>query len=266
MIDRLAEIGGRPPEPPADYVLMEPGAEAQAFDQNMEVQAKIEKIRLAIDMLEPFRAKFNEAVTNEEQSRNQAFVDKTYKILKDDLVDLDRELKALKSSAEANPDLDPHDRQAINTNIACYYKEYEALLKRSQMVYNDLKQISKKILVRKVRILDDTIPPEKINEMVESDPETFQKLMKQKVMGKVSNEMLYAAEDIVEKCEGIKRLQNNVRELVNMLKDISQIVTLQGEKVNTIADHVNQANDFVAQGNKNLEQAKKHHSSYRCVG
>lgn len=264
MIDRLAELGVMPPSDIIPSVTIESSPADEAFDANLRIQAKIEKIKLAIDMLQPFKSRFESAITQEESTKNQTVVDKTYAILKSDLVDLDSELKGLKAMIDEDPSIEPAIRDNMNTNITCYYKDYEALLLRSQQTYSELKNISKKVLIKKIQLVDDTLPPEQISEMVDNNPQAFQQMIKQKVMGKLSNELLYNAQDIVEKCEGIKRLQNNVKELVNMLRDISQIVALQGEKVNSISQHITEAKDYVAQGNQHLEKAKKYHASYRC--
>ncbi len=71
--------------------------------------------------------------------------------------------------------------------------------------------------------------------------------------------MRYKASDILEKCEGIKILQKNIKELLKMIKEISQIVQLQGQKLDGIANHVKQTKDMVEKGNKNLGLAKEHH-------
>lgn len=263
MIDRLAELGVMPAEP-KDNVVIDSSPSGEAFEANLRIQAKIEKVRLAIDMLQPYKTRIEQAITQEESAKNQTVVDKTYSILKADLTDLDAELKGLKAMVDGEADMDPKDKENMLTNITCYYKDYEGLLKRGQSTYSELKNISKKVLVKKIHLVDDSMPAEQINEMVENNPQAFQQLIKQKVMGKLSNELLYNAQDIVEKCEGIKRLQNDVKELVSMLRDISQIVALQGEKVNSISQHITEAKDYVAQGNKNLEKAKEYHASYRC--
>jgi t-SNARE complex subunit (syntaxin) len=77
--------------------------------------------------------------------------------------------------------------------------------------------------------------------------------------------MLNRAYDITERCEEIKVLAKNVRELYKMMQDISQMVKLQGEKIDNIADHVQSAEDYTREGVQKLEKAKEHHKSYRCV-
>ena len=262
MIDRLAELGVVPAEAP-DSVLVEDSPTTEVFDSNLRIQAKIEKVKLAIEMLLRYRVRYKQAVTQEESTKNQAMVDKAFAIMKGDLADLDAELKELKTRSEA-PEIEDSVREAMATNLSCYYKDYEALLRSSQQVYSELKNIARNILVKKMLLVDGTMSEDKIAEMVEENPQAFQQLIKQKVMGKFSNDLLYNAQDIAEKCEGIKRLQSNVKELVGMLRDINQIVSLQGEKINSIASHVSEAKDYVMRGNQDLEKAKELHAGHRC--
>ena len=77
--------------------------------------------------------------------------------------------------------------------------------------------------------------------------------------------MMNRAYDITEKCKEIKTLAKNVKELYKMMQDISQVIHLQGQKIDSISDHVKKAQDYQKEGVKQLEKAKEHHKSYRCV-
>lgn len=90
-------------------------------------------------------------------------------------------------------------------------------------------------------------------------------MVEQRLAGTKGRALLNRAYDISERCEEIKLLAKNVKELYKMMQEISQIVKLQGEQIDTIVDHVQSAQDYIGKGVKNLEDAKKHHKSYRCV-
>jgi hypothetical protein len=51
--------------------------------------------------------------------------------------------------------------------------------------------------------------------------EIFQENMQ---IGKVSNRLKYDAQDHLEKCEGIKKLQMNIRELLDLIKSVNEVV------------------------------------------
>ena len=88
-------------------------------------------------------------------------------------------------------------------------------------------------------------------------------LVEGRLAGTKGRAMMNRAYDITERCEEIKVLAKNVRELYKMMQDISQMVRLQGEKIDSIADHVNSAENYTKEAVAKLEKAKEHHKSYR---
>lgn len=151
--------------------------------------------------------------------------------------------------------------------MKAYYKTLQSKLQVTQRFYSKFKTASKKKLTRQIRNIDvqNQFTDEQIEVMTEQNPDAVNELVQQKLFGKANLKLQYEAQDILDKCEGIKRLQKSIRELLEMLKDVSQIVMLQGEQINTIADHVTAAKDYMVKGNENLVQAKKHHQDARCV-
>lgn len=107
---------------------------------------------------------------------------------------------------------------------------------------------------------DGSLSKEEIDKAVNSNnPEALNQIVQQKLFGKASMSLEYAARDIDEKCKGIEQLGRNIRQLYEMIKEISEIIQAQGEQVNLIAENVNKAHDYVHKGNQNLNKAKEHH-------
>lgn len=265
MIDRLRELGG-PASHVQDISTAEEAEELkEAIDKNLRIQCKLEKLSVAIDMLQPYRKRLKETISSEEQNKIQNEIEKSYQLIKSDLFGLNKELRDLQAEIDTNQDIEESDREKMLTNVKLFYKMYEENLQKTQTVYFDLKKIVKEQLIRKVRMVDDKLNPQEIDDLIEENPQAFEELMMRKTVGAVSRDLKNAADDIVQKCESIKRLQKNVKELIEMLKTISQIVNMQGERVDSIADHITQTKDYMADANKHLVKAKKHHSSYRCV-
>jgi len=195
-------------------------------------------------------------------------VERTYQVLKNDLMSVQSELDSLKSEVDTGADdFDNKEREFLQTTIASYYVTLKDKLNEAQKYYSDFKENTKKKVVRQIKNIDtdQRYTDQEINQMAEDDPQALSKMVQRQIMGKASISLQNAAQDVIEKCEGIKKLQKNVKELMEMLKEIAQIVQLQGEKVNTIAEHVTAAKNHVAQANKNLIQAKEHHQAARCV-
>jgi t-SNARE complex subunit (syntaxin) len=195
-------------------------------------------------------------------------VERTYQVLKNDLVNVKNELDDLKRELDTDQDeFDNTEREFLQTTIASYYVTLKDKLSEAQKHYSDFKEFAKKKVARQIKNIDieGQYNDEEVNRMAEEDPQALSKMVQRQIMGKASMKVQNAAQDIAEKCEGIKRLQKNVKELMEMIKEIAQIVQLQGEKVNTIADHVSAAKNHVAKANENLKLAKEHHQSARCV-
>lgn len=233
-----------------------------------KIQSQFERISRILEKLDPCTKRLEKAVSGEEQKEITDFVEMEYKQLKKNFKDLEKEIKSLEDAVKIEQEFDDDkDKEVVLTNVKSYYKTLESKLLATQKFYSDFKIASKKKLTRQIRNLDvqNQFTDEQIEVMTEQNPDAVNELVQQKLFGKANLKLQYEAQDILEKCEGIKRLQKSIRELLDMLKDISQIVQLQGEQINTIAEHVTAAKDYMTKGNENLVQAKKHHQDARCV-
>lgn len=233
-----------------------------------DIQARFEKVNRVLEKLEPCSKRLEKAVSNDDQKEVSDYVEKEYRDLKKAFKEIESGIKALDENSKLDDELvDPYDKEIVAINVKAYYKTLEAKLLAAQKFYSDFKAAAKKKLTRQIRNIDNQnqFTDEQIEVLAEQNPDAVTELVQQKLFGKANLKLQYEAQDILEKCEGIKRLQKSVKELIDMLKDISQIVMLQGEQINTIAEHVTQAKDFMVKGNEHLVQAKKHHQDARCV-
>lgn len=243
-----------------------------AFEENLKTCKKIEyqfeKIDSELLGMENARYELDNAVDNKEEKRISSAVDQNYTQLKSNLTSISSELDELKQKGTAEGStLDEKEREIILTKINAYYIELKNKLTNAHALYNDFKNKAKNRLAKQVRNIDtnNQYDEQQLDQIIDEDPEILQKMVKQQVLGKASLKMQYAAQDIVDKCQGIKVLQRNVKELLDMLKEISQIVALQGEQINSIAVHCEAAKTYMASANVNLIQAKKNHKDMRCV-
>ena len=90
-------------------------------------------------------------------------------------------------------------------------------------------------------------------------------MVENRLAGAKGRALLSKAQDIEERCEEIKRLGKNVKELYKLMEEISHIVTLQGEKIDSVCEHVLKAKEYTKEAEKNLIQAKDHQKAARCV-
>ena len=239
-----------------------------ATDRTDSVRQRFEEIDRLLEELGQQKARYELSVQLPEERDIAARAERTYQVLKNDLQQVKNELDDLRRElATAEEHFDAKEREFLATSARAFFVTLKDRLGRSQRVYGEFKEFAKKKVARQIRNLDmdGELSDQQVERLAEEDPDALGLMVQRKIYGKASLQMQYAAQDVVEKCEAIRKLQRNVRELVEMLKEISQIVFEQGERVDTIAEYVGQAKDHVGQATRNLVQAKDYHESARCV-
>ncbi len=163
--------------------------------------------------------------------------DETYGELKGNFKQIDRDIKDLELMIDVEGEnMEDHDIKILKNNIKAMYKIYETKLTKTKDVYFLFKKTKQKKLGRMIKYIDEykDKTEDEINEITE-DPEQVYQIMNNTVKLGVTLQMQNRAQDITEKCDEIKKLGKNVKELVEMIKEVSQIVQLQGEQINSIA-------------------------------
>lgn len=226
-----------------------------------EVDEQLEQLRRS-------RAEFVTLIDSEEEKRYISSVESTYTVLKLNLQTITKNLDSMKTDFE-NDKNSMHERETgiVETKIAAFYVTLKDRLLESRTVYQAWKEAQKSKIKRQIKNIEieQKYSDEELDQIVEEDPQVVRKMIFEQVMGKASARLQYAAQDILDKCEDIKKLQRNVRELVEMIREISQIVALQGEKIATISSHVAKAKDSTERAVEKLTKAKEHHSGSRSV-
>lgn len=218
--------------------------------------------------LESAKEDYSSIIDSSEEKSKSQFVESTYSVLKLNLQTVSKNLEQMKVEVDGNKDqLHEKELEIVETKISTFYITLKEKVMQSHSIYQSWKLVSTNKVKRQIQNLDSTgsLSNDQIDNMIDEDPAVLQKMISQQVFGKASGQIQNAARDISEKCEGIKRLQRNVRELLDMLKEISQIVAIQGEKISSIAMHVNQAKQYTGKAVQNLQQAKKHQTASRSV-
>jgi len=90
-------------------------------------------------------------------------------------------------------------------------------------------------------------------------------LIQVKTLGKAHLKVYYGVEDIMEKYQGIQKLENSINYILKLLDDISLMVEQQGEMLDTIEKDLETAENYIKKGNRVLEKEKKEHKSRRKV-
>ena len=183
-----------------------------------------------------------------------------FKEVSTSIKELDMEIKMARNNQE-----EPQSIRIMEGQLSSLTSEMKETLEKTQGMDLDFQNSTKKKIKRQlITINDGSLTKEEIEDAVNNqDIQALNQMTKQKLFGKASMRLEYAARDIDEKCRGIEQLADNVRKLYDMIKEISEVINAQGEQVNLIADNINQAHNYVMKGNKELRKAKENHEASR---
>jgi syntaxin 1B/2/3 len=122
-------------------------------------------------------------------------------------------------------------------------KIYETL-RLSQTIQMEVKAISKEKIARHVSTIDPNLTEEQVNDLV-NDPDAVQKLVHSKMSKAVHNQVKNAMNDINEKYKELGKLEKNVKELFNMIQELSMIVKNQSDIINSIESNLAGTRDYI---------------------
>jgi len=118
---------------------------------------------------------------------------------------------------------------------------------------------------RQIRILDtDHKLKEEDIEDLANDPQRADEFIQQQFqMVDVGDEFLDRLADIEQRHEGMKKIEQSIRELHELFTELSILVNEQQERLDSITNNVEQTKDYVKSGVVHLEKAEKHQKCTR---
>lgn len=222
---------------------------------NMERQNELQQTFISNSSAEvekQLRAEFD--------SLQEANMKKLKGVMKD-IRSLEEEYKqALRESPE-----EPETRM-MEGQILSISTQVKDLMRNSQDCSVKFKALVKGKLKRQVKNIQGDSSPisdNKLDEMIENNPEALAQMMEAKVIGMPHLKVVNALQDIQDKCREIETLHSNVIKLYEMIKEISEMVHQQGKQVDSILNNMEKARDYVDKGNKQLVKAKEYHQKAR---
>lgn len=205
-------------------------------------------------------AEVEKQLRNEFDTLQETNMKKLREVMKD-IRGLETEYKqALKDS----PD-EPETRM-MEGQILSISTQVKDLMKNSQECSIKFKELVKGKLKRQVKNIQGDSSPisdNKLDEMIENNPEALTQMMEAKVIGMPHLKVTNALKDIQDKCREIETLHSNVVKLYEMIKEISEMVHQQGKQVDSVLNNMEKARDYVDKGNKQLVKAKEYHQKAR---
>jgi syntaxin 1B/2/3 len=122
----------------------------------------------------------------------------------------------------------------------------------------EVKAISKEKIARHVSTIDPNLTEEQVNDLV-NDVDAVQKLVHSKMSKAVHNQVKNAMNDINEKYKELGKLEKNVKELFNMIQELSMIVKNQSDIINSIESNLTGTRDYIKKAADALEKAQVEH-------
>lgn len=259
-----------PEDPDGDEEIEEEGDDLQEFSTSVNqaqgllkaIAQNLEKQKTILTSAKASANTANDNLLSKEfkdlTEKNRHSLDQTKVLLTKLKEDYER------AASEAADDPSTRFKEAKLISLTSQYSE---LISSAQGASLDFKNFMKDRVKRdyKIAMADDRnkMDDEKLNDMMETNPEKLKQEIKQKMGGVIHTRVQNALQDIEDKCDEISRLKDNVVRLYEMQKDIKDLVMEQGQRVDMILANVSKGKDYMEKGNKHLVQAKEDHGKAR---
>jgi t-SNARE complex subunit (syntaxin) len=149
-----------------------------------------------------------------------------------------------------------------------HVRNFHKLMNAYNATANDFKMRLQDRIKRELKVVDDDLTDEQIEEIVESGQadQVIQSAM-------ISENLLAVVQDIHQRHLDILKLEQSILELYELVKDFAALVDLQQESLDVIENRVINSRNYVEKGHEELVGAEKHQMKARkkeccllCVG
>ncbi len=106
-------------------------------------------------------------------------------------------------------------------------------------------------------VLDKSIEEDKIEEMIENEPEKIESMIQEKLYGKTSVKLDNTLSDIREKVRDIKMVEKSVINLLTMIHELHLILSSSSSLINSIDHNMSQVKDHIEHTVDNIDQSNK---------
>ena len=138
------------------------------------------------------------------------------------------EMKTEARRYKTNPILKNEPEGRITNGIAnALQTKMHKVLQKSQTVQVDIKQMVKAKISRQVSTADPSLTKEEIDKMID-DPEAVQDVLQAKIFSGAHGAVRNAIQDVNSRYQELGKIEKNVKQLFEMIQDLSIIVKNQG--------------------------------------
>lgn len=150
---------------------------------------------------------------------------------------------------------EPEGRIMNGLNNAVQTKMYQ-VLQKSQLIQVDIKSTVKAKISRQVMTVDPSLTEEQVANMID-DPEAVQDVLQAKIFASSHNQVRNAIQDVNASYQELGKLEKNVKQLFEMIQDLSIIVKNQSSILNSIEENLRATKNYIHKAEMNLVEAKK---------
>lgn len=226
-------------------------------DKCMRYLGDIEK---NIAILKELRTKYQEAmdsnIENELLTKMNTYNEKNSHSLREItniLNQMKDQAKIFKNSAALKNE--PEGRIMNGLNNAVQTKMYQ-VLQKSQLIQVDIKATVKAKISRQVQTVDPSLTEEQVANMID-DPEAVQDVLQAKIFASAHNTVRNAIQDVNNSYQELGKLEKNVKQLFEMIQDLSIIVKNQSSILNSIEENLKATKNYIHKAEMNMVEAKK---------
>ena len=217
-----------------------------------------------VAILKEMRLKYNEAMDSNIESellnKMNSINEKNSQLFREItkmMGEMKEEAKKFKNSAALKNE--PEGRIMNGLNNAIQTKMYK-VLQKSQLIQVDIKSSVKAKISRQVSTADPNLTKEEIENMID-DPEAVQDVLQSKIFAASHGQVRNAIQDVNSSYKELGKLEKNVKQLFEMIQDLSLIVKNQTEILNSIEENLRGTKHYIEKAAVNLEEAKKEYLS-----
>lgn len=224
----------------------------------------LDEIERNVMLLKELRIKYQEAMDSNIESeilnKMNSLNEKNSQLFREItkmMADMKEEAKKFKNSAALKNE--PEGRIMHGLNNAISTKMYKTLQK-SQLIQVDIKATVKAKIARQVSTADPNLSKEDIEAMID-DPEAVQDVLQSKIFAAAHGQVRNAIQDVNSSYQELGKLEKNVKQLFEMIQDLSMIVKNQTDIINSIEENLKGTKHYIEKAVGNLDQAKKEYLS-----
>ena len=154
---------------------------------------------------------------------------------------------------------DPEIRMALMRTDALQAKIFD-IVKKQGRINLKLKKIARVKVYDEIRLLDDTITPNEVDDYMRNPEKIIALQEKQTYGSKKSKKVKNKLEDMKEKVEDLRKMDEEVQKLAELTKTLQSIMQQNSEKIDSIEANIIEVRDYMEKAANELQSGKEQYS------